>query len=57
MGYSRLFLPLCAFGIMCLCNKKQVKIIWQIVGILAAGIVLGVLGDFGLEKASIFLRC
>lgn len=46
-GIFPALLPLCAFGIMCLCNKKQVKIIWQIVGILAAGIVLGVLGILG----------
>ena len=46
-GIFPALLPLCAFGIMCLCNKKQVKIIWQIMGILAAGIVLGVLGILG----------
>lgn len=46
-GIFPALLPLCAFGIMCLCNKKQVKIIWQIVGILVFGIVLGALGILG----------
>lgn len=46
-GIFPCLLPLAAFGILCWFNRKNVKIIYQILGILLVGVVLGALGILG----------